>query len=359
MTTLLRRWLVSARTAGLLAAGLLALAATLQAGAPSTLPDLPIAISNNAVAALSSPDGFSLYSFFGLEPGKTWRDVSRKAYAFDSGSGTWRELPTPPVSQGRLASVAATAGGRVYLFGGYTVTEDGAEISTAEVLRFDPGNDRYQAMAAMPVPVDDSVALVWRDRWIILVSGWHDRANVADVQVFDTRHNRWQASTPWPGAPVFGHAGALSGDTLLVCDGVRLDVSEAGKRQFSASKQCWQGHVHGKKTIGITWQPIAAHPGRPRYRMAAGSPGNGQLLFVGGSENPYNYNGIGYDTLPSAASSQIDRFDLASGQWRAGATLSSASMDHRGLPCVADRCFLLGGMRAKQTSTAAVQELPR
>lgn len=344
----------------LLAACTLLCALDASARTPMTapVPPLPLPLSNNAVAAVVRPGGFALYSFFGLEAGKTWRDVSRRAYGYDSASGRWRALPTLPVAQGRLASVAATAGSKVYLFGGYTVSETGEEVSTPEVLQFDPDTASYTAMAPMPVPVDDSVAVVWRDRWIVLVSGWHDRANVADVQVFDTRRNRWQASTPWPGAPVFGHAGALNGNRLVVCDGVRLDVSAEGKRQFSASNQCWQGLLSGRKTIRIDWTALPAHPGKPRYRMAAGlSADDGVLLFAGGSENPYNYDGIGYDGAPSAPSDRIDRFDPATGQWLDAATLATASMDHRGLPCVAGRCFLIGGMQSDQHTTPQIQEL--
>lgn len=321
------------------------------------VPPLPLPLSNNAVAAMARPDGFALYSFFGLEAGKTWRDISRRAYGYDSASGRWHALPTMPVAQGRLASVAATAGGQVYLFGGYTVSEAGEEVSTSEVLRFDPEANRYTMMAPMPVPVDDSVAVVWRDRWIVLVSGWHDQANVADVQVFDTRRNRWQASTPWPGAPVFGHAGTLNGDRLVVCDGVRLDVSVEGKRQFSASDQCWQGLLKGRKTIRIDWTALPAHPGKPRYRMAAGMSAEGVLLFAGGSENPYNYDGIGYDGEPSPPSDRVDRFDPVTGKWLDAAALPTASMDHRGLPCVTGRCFLIGGMRGAQLTTDQIQEL--
>lgn len=353
MTTSLPRWTF------LLLAASTAMTATGATVPPATapVPALPIPLSNNAVATVVRPDGFALFSFFGLEAGKTWRDVSRRAYGYDAASGRWQALPTPPVAQGRLASVAATAGGKVYLFGGYTVSETGEEVSTSEVLRFDPHANRYTAMAPMPVPVDDSVAVVWRDRWIVLVSGWHDRANVADVQVFDTRRNRWQASTPWPGAPVFGHAGALHGDRLVVCDGVRLDVSAEGKRQFSASNQCWQGTLRGRKTLRIDWTALPAHPGKPRYRMAAGVSADGVLLFAGGSENPYNYDGIGYDGEPSPASDRIDRFDVASGKWLDTATLPTASMDHRGLPCVTGRCFLIGGMQGAQRTTDQIQEL--
>ncbi len=36
------------------------------------LPDLPEAVSNNAVAMLAGDDGIHLYSMLGLKAGKTW-----------------------------------------------------------------------------------------------------------------------------------------------------------------------------------------------------------------------------------------------------------------------------------------------
>ena len=39
----------------------------------------------------------------------------------------------------------------------------------------------------MPVPVDDSVALSYKERYIYLISGWHNDGNVNLVQVYDTK----------------------------------------------------------------------------------------------------------------------------------------------------------------------------
>lgn len=356
---------------GLSAAMLVLLAACVGPGSAegpmSTVPDLPVAVSNNAVAAIEGGDGFRLYSLLGLKSGKTWRDVSRQAFEYDSSAGRWQELPPVPVASGRLASVAAAVGGRVYLFGGYTVAANGEEQSTPEVLRFEPATRTWTRVADMPLPVDDSVALVYRDRWVLLVSGWHQDANVADVQVYDTRRDTWARATDWPGAPVFGHAGAISDEQLLVCDGVRLDVDDDGKRRFSASNQCWRGRiVDGNPAVGspmvIEWNAVRPHPGLPRYRMgAAAIPGARSVLFAGGSTNPYNYNGIGYDGIPSEPSARMLSFDLDAGAWLELPAPAEATMDHRGLACTAHRCYLIGGMRAGQrvaASTVSIEVAP-
>jgi hypothetical protein len=316
---------------------------------------MPAALSNNAVAAIAVDGAPRFYSFFGLGPGKTHADIVRSAFEYDLDTGRWSSLPDIPVDQGRLASVAAAADGAVYLFGGYTVAADGHEVSTPDVLRFEPATRVYRKVAPMPTPVDDSVALVHDDRRIYLVSGWHQDRNLPLVQVYDVRTDRWARATDFPGTPVFGHAGAIRGDDLLVCDGVRLDVV-AGKRTFTASPECWRGRIDRNDPTRIDWRQATPHPGAPRYRMAAGADrGSGLLLFLGGSEIPYNYNGIGYDGRPATPSAVAQGYDLATDRWRSLQPLANASMDHRGLATFAGRHHLIGGMRDGQRVSAAVQ----
>jgi Kelch motif len=318
------------------------------------IPPLPIALSNNAVASVRMGTATRLYSFMGLGAGKTHADIVRAAFEYDTARAVWQRLPDVPVSEGRLASVAAAANGAVYLFGGYSVAADGHEVSTPDVLRFDPAARAYRRVAPMPSPVDDSVALVLDDRWIYLVSGWHQDRNLPLVQVYDTVENRWTQATEFPGAPVFGHAGALLGRSMLICDGVRLDEI-AGKRTFSASPECLRGEIAQGDRFNIAWRRVAPHPGGPRYRMAAAADAqSGRLLFAGGSENPYNYNGIGYDGRPSPASARVQAYDLANERWQDLAPLPQASMDHRGLAAIGGRYALIGGMRDGQRLSAEV-----
>ncbi len=319
---------------------------------------MPLALSNNAVATAVVGGTPRIYSFFGIGPGKTHADIGRAGFEYDKARNTWTRLPDVPVMQGRLASVASAAGGGIYLFGGYTVAADGKEVSTPDVLRFDPASRSYRKVTAMPTPVDDSVALVHDDRRIYLVSGWHQDRNVALVQVYDSREDRWARATDFPGAPVFGHAGAIFGNDLLVCDGVRLDVID-GKRTFTASPECWRGRIAMDDPARIEWREVAPHPGPPRYRMAAGpDPATGGLLFLGGSENPYNFNGIGYDGRPSPASARAQVYDLGSDRWRELQPLSHASMDHRGLATIGSTHYLIGGMRNGQQVSGEVMRFP-
>ena len=308
----------------------------------------PGARSNWAVARA----GDEVFAFYGLGAGKTHSDIAGDAYAYDLRTAHWRALPAIPVAQGRLASVAAEVFGQIYLFGGYTVAGDGAESSTPEVLRFDPRANAFFLESQMPVPVDDAVAVVWRQRWVVLVSGWHDTGNVSDVQIYDTREKTWIAGTPWPGKPVFGHAGGMVDDKLVVCDGVTAQTLADGKNHFAISDACWQGHFSAEAVGQIDWSRLPAHPGAPLYRSgatgvidAAGTP---RVVFAGGSTRPYNFDGIGYDGQPAQPSDTVLSFDLNTRSWTTHAPLPEAGMDFRGLIADDGYFLLFGGMRSDQ-----------
>ncbi|MEJ7745613.1 MAG: hypothetical protein WKF61_02430 [Luteimonas sp.] len=315
---------------------------------------VPIARSNWAVARV----GDTVFTFYGLGSGKTSGDIARDVHAYDLRHRAWRKVSDIPVPAGRLASAAVTIAGRVYLLGGYTVSATGEEVSTPEVLRFDPVNARFAVETPMPVPVDDSVALPWRDRWIVLVSGWHATGNVADVQIYDTRTKGWTAGTPWPGQPVFGHAGGLVHDAMVICDGVTAVKGANGKNRFSISNACWRGELDPGALGEIRWTALPPHPGRPLYRSGAvgarSGTGVARIVFAGGSERPYNYNGIGYDGVAAAPSSAVLSFDLTRNTWTQHEPLPIAGMDFRGLIEADSHFHLFGGMRDGQTVSGDV-----
>ncbi len=311
---------------------------------------LPAPVSNNAVAIHTRAGQVRLFSFLGLGQAKGWQDITRQAASYTAGQNAWQYLPAVPGEQGRLASVAVRVGDAIYLIGGYTVAKDGGELSTPEIYRVNALQpDRYDALSPMPVPVDDAVALVYRDRYIYLVSGWHDVGNVNLVQVFDTQQNRWAQATPFPGEPVFGHAGGMLDRRMVICDGVKIRYTSTDQpREFLPSGECWLGEVNEQDYRRIQWQPLPAHPGPARYRMAAAGDGRGKLVFVGGSTNPYNYDGIGYNGEPSEPARLIFSFDFASSLWRCDGVAQVATMDHRSLLFDGRDYYVVGGMLRNQ-----------
>ena len=343
----------SALIAVLLLLTLPAVAGELRLVQSRNLPPLPVPVTNNAVVAVAAGDTTYLVSFAGLGAGKTHDDTHARTFVLNSAADEWQEGPAVPEGEGRLAAVAATAGGSAYVFGGYTVAEDGVEVSLPYVYAFDPVLMQFDARAPMPVPVDDAVAVAYQDRFIYLVSGWHDFGNVNLVQRYDTRTDSWSQATPTPGPAVFGHAGGIVDDRIVYCDGVAVQPYADRRRDFVAVDDCYLGIIDGDDGRRIDWRTVPAHPGRSRYRMAAAGIEVG-VLFVGGSDNPYNYNGIGYDGNPSEPVAGGLLFMPLTGTWHAVDVDGLATMDHRGLVSLDSRWLTLGGMVDGQQVTDAV-----
>ena len=327
----------------------------------TSLPPLPEPLSNNAVALLPTADGDVLVSALGLRAGKSWSDTTSGAWALDAGSRVWRRLPDVPGDVGRLAAAAVAAAGRVFIIGGYTVAEDGAEKSIETLHALDPATGDYERLADMPVPVDDAVLVARDERWLYLVSGWHDTGNVNLVQLYDIANDRWRQATPYPGPAVFGHAGGLVETTLVVCDGVTIAVHADDKRSFEASPACYRGEIDAADPARIDWYAMPSHAGEPLYRMAAaGVSAAGKIVFAGGSDNPYNYDGLGYDGKPSQPSDLVFAWHVDERRWQVIGRLAQATMDHRALLVSGNTLIIVGGMRSgQQVSDTVLQfQLP-
>ncbi len=66
---------------------------------------------------------------------------------------------------------------------------------------------------------------------------------------------------------------------------------------------------------------------------ASGDDDSGHIFFAGGTDNPYNYNGIGYNGKPSEPVGSTFAWNVRLGTWESilTVTLTGFSMDHRGL----------------------------
>lgn len=329
----------------------------LQVAAPWTEgPPLPLPLANNAVAGIEG----AVFTFGGLGPSKSWDAITTRSFRWNLAADTWTEiapLPGPP----RLAATAQSLRGRVYVFGGYTVAPDGAEATTDRVDIFDPATGRWMPGAPIPFPVDDAVSGVWRDSLIVLVSGWRDRGNEAAVQFYDPATDRWQRGTDFAGVPVFGHTGGVVGDALVVVDGVR---TAEGRPRYRLERAVWLGEIGASPTpvggtggeIGIAWRRLDDHPGAGIYRGAAATVG-GRLVLLGGAENPYNYDGVGYDGVPAVPNATAWSFDPRSETWTPFPA-PLATMDHRGLVRAGDRLVLVGGMDGERRVSSRVFVAP-
>jgi len=339
-----------------LAATLLLAACTRPVEERSPFAPMPEPHTNNAVAAIERDGRTYFYSFMGLKPGKTHKDLSTAAFEYDLAGDRWRRIAPVPATEGRLASAAVTVGGEIYLFGGYTVAADGSERSTPHVYVFDPEAGRFRRRTDMPKPVDDSVALAYADRYVYLVSGWHNDGNVTNVQVYDTLEDIWFNATEFPGTPVFGHAGGIVGEDMVIVDGVAvLGRNGDGSRRYGLVEQAWLGHIDPDDPSRLHWQRLPHHGGPPVYRAAAtGSLDRGLVVFAGGANRAYNYTGIGYDGVPAEPSARVFGFDPVNEIWMGFADKPVPSMDHRGLLEAGGAFWTVGGMVEDQRVSGVV-----
>jgi N-acetylneuraminic acid mutarotase len=327
--------------------------------AQTLLAPLPVPVSNNAVASLKTGKHEVLFSFMGIGPKKTWNAITNGAYSLELGSKKWTELHPVPGPAGRIAASAVGVREQIVLLGGYTVDGQGGEITVHDVSVYSPPNHRWFRGTDLPIAIDDAVVGAYRDRYIYVIGGWSGKDAVASVQVYDAQKDHWEQATALPGTPVFGHAGALVDDTIVYVDGARRNP--AGKPPYIASDECWMGKIDHKDVTKIHWTKLPEHPGAARYRIAAGaSEKDHRIYFAGGTDNPYNHDGIGYDGQPSEPLSTIFDFNLKAGQWETVAEdPPNPTMDHRGLLEIHGGMVVVGGMEKGQQVTAKVQVIPR
>lgn len=330
----------------------------LQHAVPAALAQvapLPAPVSNNAVAVVKSGKHEGIYSFMGIGAKRTWDSITNAAYAMDTSTGKWTELRPVPGPAGRIGASAIGARGQILLLGGYTVDGQGGEITVSDFSVFEPAGRKWFRGTDLPVAVHDSVVGIYRSRYLYVISGGSKQDAVSNVQVYDIERNKWQQATPVPGTPVFGHAGGLVEDTIVYVDGIHRDT--AGIPAYVASDECWMGKIDHKDITRIQWTQLPEHPGTAHYRIGAGaSEKDHKVYFSGGSDTPYDYNGIGYDGHPAEPSPVTFAFDVRNGKWE---TLNEDTpdpvMDLRGLVIAQGRLVLVGGMEKGQRVSAEVQ----
>jgi len=153
--------------------------------AQSAVDPLPNPISNNAVAMLKVHGQMLLFSFMGIGSKKTSDAITNTAFSLETKNGTWSAIRAVPGTVGRISAVAATANNQLFLFGGYVLDAQGRGVTVPDVGLYEPARDRWYREADLPLPLGDSVAGVYHDRYIYLVSGRSNGEVVNNVQLYD------------------------------------------------------------------------------------------------------------------------------------------------------------------------------
>jgi len=318
------------------------------------IPSMPAQVSGNAVASLKG--GLEIFSLMGVGPRKTWDDVTNQVYILDLSHPKWRQGRIVPGVVGRVNAAAAGIKGVIVLMGGDVVDKAG-EITVPDVNVYEPDLSRWSRAADIPVPVDSAVSGVTHDRFVYLIGGRSPNGPVNNVQVLDTKNNSWSQATPFPGTPVFGHAGGVADETIVVVDGAK--TGPAGGPAFVASDECWLGKIDKKDPLKIEWSKLPPHPGAARF--AIGSIGAGhEFLFSGGTATPHDYKGVPYDGKPTEGSATSFTFDLHGHKWETTTDDTyDPRADSRGIVMTPIGPLVLGGMVRNMAVTARVNQVPR
>jgi hypothetical protein len=331
-------------------------AAFLLAVDQSKIPPMPAAVTGNAVASLRG--GLDVFSLMGVGPKKTWDDISNQVYQLHLSSAKWSTGHPVPGVAGRLGASAIGAKSQIFLFGGYVVDAQANEMTIGDVNSYLADAKRWYRAEDMPVPVDSAVIGVTHDRYIYLIGGRSKNGPVNNVQVYDIEKNAWSQATPFPGTPVFGHAGGLTDETIVYVDGAKKNTGAGAP--YVASDECWIGRIDHKDPNKIEWSKLPAHPGPGRFGIVAGVGDGHKILFSGGTALPHNYKGLDFEGKPADLSPVSFEYELHGNKW---ATLAEDTFDvrtdSRGILITPIGAMILGGMVNNHAVTARAMLLTK
>jgi N-acetylneuraminic acid mutarotase len=326
----------------------------------SKIPPMPSAVTSNAVASLKS--GLEIYSIMGIGNKKNWDDITNKMFLLRLKSGKWTEERSVPGVAGRLGASAAGAKGQIFVFGGYVVDGTGSELIISDVNSYVPEDRHWYRAADMPVPVDSAVIGVNHDRYIYLVGGRSKNGPVNNVQMYDAEKNTWSDATPFPGTPVFGHAGGVSDGVIVFVDGAKVDPAKKDSaNRYVVSDECWMGKIDKKDPAKIEWSKLPAHPGPGRFGIVAGGTEHEhRVFFSGGTSGVHNYKFLDYDGKQAEISPVTFVFDLHGNRWDVLAQDTyDVRADSRGVLFTPLGPLILGGTLKNSAVSARVLSLPK
>lgn len=310
------------------------------------LADMPEKVSNNAVCEGMMGGNMYVYSFGGIDTTKIWSGINKGAYRYDVTNNVWDQIDTLPVVLPLIASSANRVQNKIYIIGGYHVYAGGSEISSDEVIIYNPETNSYEPNGApIPVPIDDQAQMVYKDSLIYVVTGWSNTTNVPNVQIYDPALDQWQVGTDLPNTTeykVFGSSGQIIGDTIYYYGGASTGWN------FPAQWKLRKGIIDPSDPTQITWSVEEDAPNR-NYRSACLTYGN-NLFWVGGSATSYNYNGVAYNGSGGVEPSlNIARYEAYHHHWYEGGTTPYGVMDMRGNGQVSPTEWIIaGGMESGQ-----------
>ena len=245
------------------------------------VPDLPVSIGDNAVAA----DQGTVYSAFGFDGTNDTSDL----YAYSADSGAWTKLAS--AADTREAPAHGIIDGKLYAAGGWGAS--GSPDAKLEI--YDTASGTWSTGANDPKPYAGSGSAVLNGKLYAVGGCTAAVCGNTDVSVYDPATDSWSAAASYPEAVAWESCGGIAGK--LYCSGGTVD---AGSLTHS--------YVYDPATNA--WSPVADQP--TDAWGAAYTAANGLLLVKGGAIN----NG-------AALTNQTWAYDPAGNTWTALANANS------------------------------------
>lgn len=171
------------------------------------------------------------YAIGGLD-GRGQPLATAERFTFDAGSnGTWSAIASLPKARFDFSAVFARTN-YIYIFGGYTNATGGGELNS--VMRYSTTQNTWTNLAAMPVAVAGSAAVLGVEGRIYVVGGLAGGVATNVVQAYDPAANSWTVSTPLPEGLSGAAVGVDSLGRLIVMGGADengFDVSDVWRSQ--------------------------------------------------------------------------------------------------------------------------------
>jgi N-acetylneuraminic acid mutarotase len=317
------------------------------------LKNLPEPITNNAVSEGFIKGKAYVYTFGGLDSTKRYSGIHRRSYRLDIANNTWQQIADVPDTLGKIAGAASRIKNTIYILGGYHVFANGTEKSSNKVHRYDIVNKIFlKDGTPIPIPIDDHVQGVWRDSLLYVITGWSNKANVPNVQIYNPQTNHWAVGTPVPNNHMyksFGASGTIVDDTIFYLGGAAMG------KFYPIQHILRKGVINKNNPTEIQWSHQVLDTSFVGYRMAS-TRVNNTPHWLGGSTVTYNYNAIAYNGSGGVTPSNRDVY-LSKNE--ANITiLNSLPMDVRGVAEVNDSVkILIGGIEKNQKVSNKVYRL--
>lgn len=316
---------------------------------------LPEAVANNAVCEGFIGDKAYVFSFSGIDSTKIYSGIHNRAYRYEVETDRVESIDPLPDMRGKIAAGASRIGNIIYIAGGYHVFQNGTELSSNKIHRYDIANNQYLDDGQdIPIATDDHVQAVWRDSLIYLVSGWSNNGNIPNVQIYNPSEDTWMMGTSTPNNnsyKSFGASGTIVGDTIYYFGGASSGFG------FNIQNQIRKGVIDPNDPQQIDWSITTPDPNINGYRMAS-TYHEGLLYWIGGSNTTYNFNGIAYNgTGGVPPSNRILYTSNSSFSWVEYFD-SEIPMDLRGIAELEGSTrMLVGGMLSNQEVTNKIYQL--